>query len=47
MKVFLDGQDIDNSSISELLDKSKQARHLLHAYRYVYIIMVLHIGICQ
>ena len=40
VKVFLDGQDIDNSSISELLDKSKQARHLLHAYRYVIHIMV-------
>ena len=36
VKVFLqDMADIDNLSIPELLERSKQARHLLHAYKYV------------
>ena len=36
VKVFLqDMADLDNFSTVELLERSKQARHLLHAYKYV------------
>jgi serine/threonine protein kinase len=35
VKVFLEDPNIENSSIDELLEKSKQAGHLLHAYREI------------
>ena len=41
MKVFLEGMpELDNFSITELLEKSMHAKNLLHAYRYMHIMYV-------
>ena len=38
VKVFLQEMgDVDQLSIAELLERSKLPRHLLHAYKYIYI----------
>ena len=38
VKVFLQETDIDNFSIAELLERAKHTRHLLPAYKYVYVL---------